>query len=60
MGASLRTGLQSLTDEPTAALVTLVDLPDVGPDVVRRLLDRPSPRTPSPERCTTGRPATPS
>ena len=41
MGASLRTGLQSLTDEPTAALVTLVDLPDVGPDVVRRLLDRP-------------------
>ena len=41
MGASLRTGLQSLTDEPTAALVTLVDLPDVGADVVRRLLDRP-------------------
>jgi len=40
MGASLRTGLQSLTDKPTAALVTLVDLPDVGPDVVRRLLDR--------------------
>ena len=25
----------------TAALVTLVDLPDVGSDVVRRLLDRP-------------------
>ena len=40
MGASLRTGLQSLTDEPPAALVTLVDLPDVGRDVVRRLLDR--------------------
>jgi CTP:molybdopterin cytidylyltransferase MocA len=40
MGASLRSGLQSLTHEPTAALVTLVDLPDVGPDVVRRLLDR--------------------
>ena len=41
MGASLRTGLQS--PEPAsrrAALVTLVDLPDVGPDVVRRLLDR--------------------
>ena len=46
MGASLRTGLQSLTDEPAAALVTLVDLPDVGPEVVRRLLDRPvSPET---------------
>jgi CTP:molybdopterin cytidylyltransferase MocA len=41
MGASLRAGLLSLTHEPTAALVTLVDLPDVGPDVVRRLLDRP-------------------
>jgi len=41
MGASLRAGLQSLTEEPTAALVTLVDLPDVGPDVMRRLLDRP-------------------
>ena len=41
MGASLRTGLRSLTDESTAALVTLVDLPDVGADVVRRLLDRP-------------------
>jgi CTP:molybdopterin cytidylyltransferase MocA len=41
MGASLRTGLQSLTGNATAALVTLVDLPDVGADVVRRLLDRP-------------------
>src|SRR5215217_1744632 len=45
LGASLRTGLQSLggsTDPDTAAaLVTLVDLPDVGPAVVRRLLDRP-------------------
>ena len=42
MGASLRTGLRSLADEDaTAALVTLVDLPDVGPDVVRRMLDRP-------------------
>jgi len=40
MGASLRTGLRSLTDESSAALVTLVDLPDVGSDVVRRLLDR--------------------
>jgi CTP:molybdopterin cytidylyltransferase MocA len=41
MGASLRTGLQTLTTDATAALVTLVDLPDVGPQVVRRLLDRP-------------------
>ncbi len=41
MGASLRTGLQSLTTDAAAALVTLVDLPDVGPEVVRRLLDRP-------------------
>ncbi|MGI8645642.1 MAG: nucleotidyltransferase family protein [Nocardioides sp.] len=37
MGASLRSGLRSL-DETDAALVSLVDLPDVGPDVVRRLL----------------------
>jgi len=45
MGASLRTGLRSLGDslstEGNAALVTLVDLPDIGPEVVRRLLDRP-------------------
>jgi CTP:molybdopterin cytidylyltransferase MocA len=40
MGASLRTGLRSLITDATAALVTLVDLPDVGPDVVRRLLHR--------------------
>jgi len=41
MGASLRTGLRSLPTQATAALVNLVDLPDVGADVVRRLLDRP-------------------
>ena len=41
MGASLRTGLQSLATDAAAALVTLVDLPDVGSGVVRRLLDRP-------------------
>jgi len=40
MGASLRAGLAALAD-CEAVLVTLVDLPDVGPDVVRRLLDRP-------------------
>lgn len=39
MGASLRAGLEALegTDHD-AALVTLVDLPDVGSDVVGRLL----------------------
>jgi CTP:molybdopterin cytidylyltransferase MocA len=46
MGASLRAGLSALGnladlgDEATATLVSLVDLPDVGADVVRRVLDR--------------------
>lgn len=40
MGASLRAGLLSL-GAGEAALVSLVDLPDVGTEVVRRLLDRP-------------------
>jgi CTP:molybdopterin cytidylyltransferase MocA len=41
MGASLRAGLTVLRDgEGTLALVTLVDLPDVGADVARRVLDR--------------------
>lgn len=39
MGASLRAGLSALADSD-AVLVTLVDLPDVGPDVVRRLVER--------------------
>lgn len=40
MGASLRTGLADPSlDGADAVVVTLVDLPDVGPDVVRRLLD---------------------
>jgi len=39
MGASLRAGLTALADSD-AVLVTLVDLPDVGADVVRRLVDR--------------------
>jgi CTP:molybdopterin cytidylyltransferase MocA len=40
MGASLRCGLRSLADDPVgeAALVTLVDLPDVGPAVLRRVV----------------------
>jgi molybdenum cofactor cytidylyltransferase/nicotine blue oxidoreductase len=37
MGASLRAGLAAPADE-SVAVVSLVDLPDVGPDVVRRLL----------------------
>jgi CTP:molybdopterin cytidylyltransferase MocA len=43
MGASLRAGLRALaaTDggDAVAALVTLVDLPDVGTTVLRRVLD---------------------
>lgn len=41
MAASLRTGLAALDTGPPyadAALLHLVDLPDVGPDVVRRVL----------------------
>ncbi len=43
MAASLRAGLESLAaDGPAeAALVHLVDLPDVGPEVVRRVLAEP-------------------
>lgn len=39
MGASLRTGLDAVGGGPAAVLVHLVDLPDVGPDVLRRVLD---------------------
>jgi CTP:molybdopterin cytidylyltransferase MocA len=39
MGASLRAGLGSLGADVTAVLVSLVDLPDVSADVVRRVLD---------------------
>lgn len=46
MGASLRAGLTALADsDAKAALVTLVDLPDVGPAVVRRLLAHEQERT---------------
>jgi CTP:molybdopterin cytidylyltransferase MocA len=42
MGASLAAGLgHALHSEHTRCLVTLVDLPDVGADVVRRLLAEP-------------------
>ncbi|GAA1759136.1 nucleotidyltransferase family protein [Nocardioides hankookensis] len=47
MSASLRAGLAGLTvSDSDAVVVTLVDLPDVGADVVRRLLD------PTPDRAT--------
>lgn len=40
MGASLRAGLTALAgDDGSAALVSLVDLPDVDADVVRRVVD---------------------
>lgn len=39
MGASLRAGLAAMAaTDADAVLVTLVDLPDVGPEVVRRVL----------------------
>jgi molybdenum cofactor cytidylyltransferase/nicotine blue oxidoreductase len=37
MGASLRAGLSALGPDADCAVVSLVDLPDVGPEVVRRL-----------------------
>lgn len=41
MSASLRAGLRALAATAAeAAVVTLVDLPDVGADVVRRVVDR--------------------
>lgn len=40
MAASLRAGLGALADE-TRCLLTLVDLPDVGREVVRRVLEQP-------------------
>ncbi len=47
MGASLRAGLAGLADAPDvdAVLVTLVDLPDVGSDVHRRVLAAAGGRT---------------
>lgn len=44
MAASLRAGLTAATSTPaTAAMIHLVDLPDVGADVVHRLLARAAP-----------------
>src|SRR3954469_11192316 len=43
MSASLRAGLAAASGtDADAAVVTLVDLPDVGAEVVRRVLDRPA------------------
>jgi CTP:molybdopterin cytidylyltransferase MocA len=38
LSASLRTGIAALADDAPAVVVTLVDLPDVGQSVVRRVL----------------------
>lgn len=43
MGASLRIGLEALGPEVDAAAVHLVDLPDVGADVVARVVSAASP-----------------
>lgn len=65
MSASLRTGLARLEDSPEndacrAALVTLVDLPDVGAPVVRRVLDAAGDGTAALARATyDGRPGHP-
>ncbi|HET7432394.1 MAG TPA: nucleotidyltransferase family protein [Nocardioides sp.] len=40
MGASLRTGLRSLGPDDDGVVVSLVDLPDLVPAVVARLVDR--------------------
>jgi CTP:molybdopterin cytidylyltransferase MocA len=39
LGASLRTGILALPAETPAAVVMLVDLPDVGEKVIRRVLE---------------------
>ena len=60
MGASLRTGLASLGGAgEDAALVSLVDLPDVGADVVRRVLDQPVSATTLARASYDGRPGHP-
>ncbi|KAA1379944.1 nucleotidyltransferase family protein [Aeromicrobium fastidiosum] len=43
MSRSLRAGLLSLPDHSTAVIIMLVDLPDVGADVVRRLAQHAAP-----------------
>ena len=61
MGASLRTGLQSLTDRCRPLRWSPWSTsPTSAPTSYAGCSTDLSPRTPSPERCTTGRPATPS
>lgn len=48
MGASLRAGLAALGEEIDAALVHLVDLPDVGAEVIRRVVARAGSNVASP------------
>lgn len=43
MGASLRAGLTAMAQDTDAVVVHLVDLPDVGPTVLRRLLTEEPP-----------------
>lgn len=46
MSASLRAGLESIAGrDAESVLVHLVDLPDVGPDVIARLLEKSAPNT---------------
>ncbi|MET8994201.1 nucleotidyltransferase family protein [Amycolatopsis sp. NPDC004169] len=45
MGASLRAGLTALGSGPVAALVHLVDLPWVGPDILTRVAAHAAPDT---------------
>src|SRR5689334_12016366 len=59
MGASLRAGLQALPRDVDAAVVTLVDLPDVGPGVVARLLRDPVSRAALRRAAYDGRPGHP-
>jgi CTP:molybdopterin cytidylyltransferase MocA len=60
MGASLRAGLSTLGGAGEhAALVSLVDLPDLGADVVRRVLDRPVSATTLARASYDGRPGHP-
>ena len=58
MSASLRRGLGALDPHADAALVALVDLPDVTADVVRRVIAAATGPACSRGRRTTARPAT--
>ena len=60
MGASLRAGLAALDPDADAVLVTLVDLPDVTAEVVRRVVAAATGPGSSPARRTPARRATPS